>query len=58
LRNISSEFDKSYVEKVMYEQTLPITIRPHEISVLSHHLLFKTLRLNDARKRSNDATEQ
>ena len=58
LRNISSEFDKSYVEKVMYEQALPITIRPHEISVLSHHLLFKTLRLNDARKRSNDATEQ
>ena len=57
LRNISSEFDKSYVEEIMYEQSLPITIRPHEISVLSHHLLFKTLRLNDARKRSNATTE-
>lgn len=58
LKNISSEFDKSYVENVMYDQSLPITIRPHEISVLSHHLLFKTLRLNDARKRSNATTEQ
>ena len=58
LKNISSEFDKAYVEKIMYDQSLPITIRPHEISVLSHHLLFKTLRLNDARKRSNATTEQ
>ena len=58
LKNISSEFDRSCVEKIIHEQNLPITIRPHEISVLSHHLLFKTLRLNDARKRSNDATEQ
>jgi len=58
LKNISSEFDKAYVEKIMYDQSLPITIRPHEISVLSHHLLFKTLRLNDARKRSNTTTEQ
>lgn len=53
LKNISSEFEKACVETVMREQNLPATIRPHEISVLSHHLLFKTLRLNDARKRSN-----
>lgn len=58
LRNISSEFDKSCVLHVMHEQNLPETIRPHEIGVLSHHLLFKTLRLNDARKRSNATTKQ
>jgi len=58
LKNISSEFDRSCVERIIYEQNLPITIRPHELSVLSHHLLFKTLRLNDARKRSNTTTEQ
>ncbi len=57
LKNISSEFEKACVEKVMHEQNLPETIRPHELSVLSHHLLFKTLRLNDARKRSNATTE-
>jgi 16S rRNA (adenine1518-N6/adenine1519-N6)-dimethyltransferase len=58
LKNISSEFEKACVEEVMHDQNLPETIRPHEISVLSHHLLFKTLRLNDARKRSNATTEE
>lgn len=51
LKNISSEFDKVYVQKIMHDQNLSINIRPHEIDVLSHHLLFKKLRLNDARKR-------
>lgn len=57
LKNISSEFDKQSVQDLMQMQNLPATIRPHEISVLSHHLLFKYLRLNDARKRSNATTE-
>ena len=56
LKNISSEFDKQSVQTVMESENLPATIRPHEISVLSHHLLFKTLRLNDARKRYNTNT--
>ena len=56
LKNISSEFDKQSVQTVMESENLPATIRPHEISVLSHHLLFKTLRLNDARKRDNTNT--
>ena len=51
LKNISSEFDKQSVKNLMQMHNLPETIRPHEISVLSHHLLFKYLRLNDARKR-------
>ena len=58
LKNISSEFDKQSVKNLMQMHNLPETIRPHEISVLSHHLLFKHLRLNDARKRSNATTEQ
>ena len=58
LKNISSEFDKQSVQDLMQMQNLPATIRPHELSVLSHHLLFKHLRLNDARKRSNATTEQ
>lgn len=57
LKNISSEFDKQSVKNLMQMHNLPETIRPHEISVLSHHLLFKQLRLNDARKRSNATTE-
>ncbi|MDD3343568.1 MAG: 16S rRNA (adenine(1518)-N(6)/adenine(1519)-N(6))-dimethyltransferase RsmA [Sulfurospirillaceae bacterium] len=57
LRNISSEFDKAVVQEIMHDENLPITIRPHELSVLSHHLLFKKLRLNDARKRDNNTTE-
>lgn len=51
LKNIASEFEKQCVRDVMQQLELPETIRPHEISVLSHHLLFKKLRLNDARKR-------
>ena len=51
MKNISSEFDKVTLEKLMHKHQLLTTIRPHELSVLSHHLLFKDLRLNDARKR-------
>lgn len=51
MKNISSEVDKVTLEKLMHEHQLLLTIRPHELSVLSHHLLFKDLRLNDARKR-------
>ena len=51
MKNISSEFAKVTLEKLMHEHQLLLTIRPHELSVLSHHLLFKDLRLNDARKR-------
>ena len=50
LKNITSEFNKEIVCGIMRDFELPITIRPHELSVLSHHLLFKTLRSNDARK--------
>ncbi len=50
LKNITSEFNKETVCGIMQNLELPITIRPHELSVLSHHLLFKTLRSNDARK--------
>jgi len=53
LKNISTEYDKQSVQKLMQIQNLPTTIRSHEISVLSHHLLFKQLRLNDARKRDS-----
>lgn len=53
VKNIASEYDKESVLALMQAENLPPTIRPHEISVLSHHLLFKTLRLNDARKREN-----
>ena len=54
LKNIASEFNKETVCGVMHSLNLPPTIRPHELSVLSHHLLFKTLRSNDARKQNND----
>ncbi len=50
LKNISSEFNKEMACGIMHDLDLPATIRPHELSVLSHHLLFKKLRLNDARK--------
>ena len=53
LKNISSEYDREAALKAMQLENLPVTIRPHEISVSSHHLLFKQLRLNDARKRDS-----
>lgn len=53
LKNISSEYNREFVEKVMQIHAIPVTIRPHELSVSSHHLLFKHLRLNDARKRDS-----
>ncbi|MDD3323986.1 MAG: 16S rRNA (adenine(1518)-N(6)/adenine(1519)-N(6))-dimethyltransferase RsmA [Sulfurospirillaceae bacterium] len=57
LKNISSEFNKEVVQEIMHDENLPITIRPHELSVLSHHLLFKKLRLNDARKRDTTTAD-
>ena len=56
LKNISSEFNKDLAKELMQANNLPEAIRPHEISVLSHHLLFKQLRLNDARKQQESAT--
>ena len=51
MKNISSEFSKALIEQAMLEYSLFATIRPHELSVLSHHLLFKYLRLHDAKQR-------
>jgi len=53
LKNISTEYNKQSVQQLMQVHSLESTIRPHEISVSSHHLLFKQLRLNDARKRDS-----
>lgn len=54
LKNIAGEYDKDVVQAVIQSENLPLSIRPHEISVSSHHLLFKQLRLYDARKRDSN----
>jgi len=43
LKNISAKFEKSKANLLLEKYGFPITIRPHEISVSSHHLLFKEL---------------
>ena len=44
LKNISQWVDKKYANQLLDKYEFPLTIRPHEISVMSHHLLFKDLR--------------
>jgi len=44
LKNISQWVDKKYANQLLDKYQFSLTIRPHEISVSSHHLLFKDLR--------------
>jgi len=43
LKNISAKFEKQKANLLLEKYDFPVTIRPHEISVCSHHLLFKEL---------------
>ena len=44
LKNISSWADKEEAKALLDKHQFSLTIRPHEISVMSHHLLFNKLR--------------
>jgi len=46
LKNISQWIDKKYANELIEKYEFPLTIRPHEISVLSHHLIFKNIKEN------------
>ncbi len=48
IKNISSFYDKESASTLLKEFGKPVSIRPHELSVINHHKLYK--RLNDARK--------
>ncbi len=52
LKNISQWVDKKYANQLLDKYEFPLTIRPHEISVMSHHLLF-----NDLRKKEDGREE-
>ncbi|MBL0687777.1 MAG: 16S rRNA (adenine(1518)-N(6)/adenine(1519)-N(6))-dimethyltransferase RsmA [Sulfurospirillum sp.] len=51
LKNISQWVDKEYIHQLLDKYNLPLTIRPHELSVDSHHLLFNKLRIKETWKR-------
>jgi 16S rRNA (adenine1518-N6/adenine1519-N6)-dimethyltransferase len=56
IKNISSNFSKEKALSLLSEQNLSDTIRPHELSVLNHHLLFKKLQeKSDGRKTTRDS---
>ncbi len=50
LKNISQWVDKKSANLLLDKYEFPLTIRPHEISVMSHHLLFNDLRNKDGRE--------
>lgn len=57
LKNISQWIDKKYANELIEKYEFPLTIRPHEISVLSHHLIFKNIKENkDGREKATRAT--
>ena len=56
LKNISAWIDKSNANAILKKYEYPVTIRPHEISVSSHHLLFKELRYEDGREKETRGT--
>jgi len=43
LKNISQWVDKKKANLLLEKYEFPLTIRPHEISVMSHHLLFNDI---------------
>lgn len=53
LKNISAWVDKKTVNQLIEKYEFPVTIRPHEISVSSHHLLF-----NEIQEGKKDGREQ
>ncbi len=56
LRNISQWVDKRYANLLLEKYGFSLTIRPHEISVMSHHLLFNDLRnKEDGREKTTGA---
>ena len=56
LKNISALIDKTKASSILQKYEYPVSIRPHEISVSSHHLLFKELRYEDGREETRDKT--
>jgi 16S rRNA (adenine1518-N6/adenine1519-N6)-dimethyltransferase len=57
LKNISQWIDKKYANELIEKYEFPLTIRPHEISVLSHHLIFKDIKENkDGREKTRGTT--
>jgi 16S rRNA (adenine1518-N6/adenine1519-N6)-dimethyltransferase len=58
LKNISQWVDKKKANLLLDKYEFPLTIRPHEISVTSHHLLFNDLRKKEdgREKESGDPT--
>jgi len=55
LKNISQWVDKKYANQLLDKYDFPLTVRPHEISVMSHHLLFNDLRNKDGREETAGA---
>ena len=57
LKNISQWVDKKYANTFLEKYEFPLTIRPHEISVSSHHLIFKDIKENrDGREKTRGTT--
>ncbi len=56
LKNISQWVDKKYANSLLDKYEFPLTIRPHEISVLSHHQLFNDLRKKEDGREKAGAT--
>lgn len=57
LKNISQWVDKKYANLLLEKYAFSFTVRPHEISVMSHHLLFNDLRnKKDAREETRGAS--
>jgi 16S rRNA (adenine1518-N6/adenine1519-N6)-dimethyltransferase len=58
LKNISSDFSKEKANSLLLELGYKISIRPHELSVSTHHLLFNKLKkqgeIDGREKRGNE----
>jgi 16S rRNA (adenine1518-N6/adenine1519-N6)-dimethyltransferase len=51
LKNISAWVDKAKAKSILAKYEYKESIRPHELSVSSHHLLFNELRYKDGREK-------
>ena len=58
LKNISQWVDKKKANLLLDKYEFPLTIRPHEISVISHHQLFNNLREKEDGREETRSGEQ
>ncbi len=43
IKNLSQSYDKNRIESFFQKNDLPLTLRPHELSLSLYHLLFKNI---------------